>query len=366
MRWIRKCGLVALVAILACATTFYAARVNARDKLERYEFSEQKMGVPASLILYAETREQAEAAARAAWERFDALNATLSDWDPESESVRACRESETTGDFAPISDELRRALEESRKFCELTDGAFDATVGPIVKLWRRSRFFHEAPPEDMLEAARKKVGLDVWTLSERGVRVEKNVRFDFGGIAKGIAMDEALEAARAKGVRSILINASGDLRAGDAPPGKSGWVVGVASLTGEPAFYFEISNVGVAASGDANRYVEIDGVRYSHIVDPRSGRPLTRRCVATTMAPDATTADALASALCVLGAREAPSVLEKFRRDDDGTIRALEYALATVKDGAEPPYDADDVEICATPFFQKLIDAREAEGSSEN
>ena len=318
----------------------FVASSFADDELTRFEFSEQKMGVPVSVILYAGSPEKAQEAVDAVWKRFDELNDVLSDWDPESEIVRVCRMAGESGESVAVSNELRHALEESRRYCELTDGAFDATVGPIVKLWRRSRYFHEAPPKSMLESSKKNVGLDV------------------GGIAKGIVMDEALEILRSMGINSALLNASGDLRIGDPPPGKNGWTVGVASLDDEPAFYKELANVGVASSGDANRYVEIDGVRYSHIIDPRTCEPLTRRCVATVLAPTATTADALASALCVLGPQDAPAVLEKIREEGIGDGRRLEpfeYVLFVVKPDVEPPYDGDKIEIYATEYFSGAL-----------
>ena len=168
-------------------------------------------------------------------------------------------------------------------------------------------------------------------------------------------MDEALETLRSIGISSALLNASGDLRIGDPPPGKKGWVVGVASLGDEPAFYRELANVGVASSGDANRYVEIDGVRYSHIIDPRTCEPLTRRCVATVLAPTATTADALASALSVLGPLDAPAVFEKIRVEGIGDGKELapfEYVLFMVKADAEPPYEKGEIETFATDLFQ--------------
>ena len=197
------------------------------------------MGVPVRVILYAADEEQALAASNAVWKRFDELNATLSDYDPESEIIQSCRKSAESGGFVEVSPDLRLALEESRKFCEWTGGAFDATVSPIVKLWRRSRYFHSRPPESALLSAKKLVGLDVWTIDERGVKTEPNVRFDVGGIAKGIALDEALKAAQNLGVKSVLVDASGDLRLGAAPPGKKGWKIGVASLNSEPACYCE-------------------------------------------------------------------------------------------------------------------------------
>ena len=329
------------------------ARVQAQEtqsaEWRRFEFAEQKMGVPTRILMYAPDAETASAAAAAVWKRFDDLNAALSDYDSESEIVRVCRESGKIGAPVAISDDLRRTLEESRRFCVLTGGAFDATVGPVVKLWRRSRYFNERPPEKILEAAKKTVGLDGWKLTDEGVETALNVRFDVGGIAKGFALDEALATLKTFGIESALVDAGGDLRLGAAPPGKDGWTIGIAGLVkdGEPAFYKTLSNVGVASSGDANRFLEIDGVRYSHIIDPRTCEPLTRRCVATVVASDATAADALASAVCVLGIEEAPALIERLKSGEAGDsgssdrFKTLETILYRVQSDAEPPFVSD-------------------------
>ncbi|MCF0234711.1 MAG: FAD:protein FMN transferase [Thermoguttaceae bacterium] len=329
----------AAARFLALATCVLAAfsSVAGQDSVElsRFEFSAQKMGVPTRVVLYAADEETAQVAAAAVWKRFDELNETLSDYVQTSEIVQVCRKSEESGDFVAISVDLRAALVESRRYCELTDGAFDATVGPIVKLWRRSRYFNELPPPSVLEPAKTKVGLDVWELTNAGVKTKPGVRFDVGGIAKGIALDEALKAVQAQGIESALIDSGGDLRLGAAPPGKDGWSVGVASI-GEksaPAFYRNFANVGIASSGDANRYVEIDGVRYSHIVDPRTGEPLTRRCAATVVAPTATAADALASAVCVIGGEEALKLVKKLAAaQKNAEFSPMEFILMQVDD----------------------------------
>lgn len=346
------------VALLLVASRVFSQELNAP---KRYEFSEEKMGVPTRLLFYAFSDEKATVAAQAVWERFDELNSILSDWDPESEIIQACRAIESSGERVAVSDDLRRALLESRKYCELTRGAFDSTVSPIVKLWRRSRYFHERPPAKMLDAAKERVGLNVWNLDDDGLWAEKGVRFDVGGVAKGIVLDEALRILNDHEITSALIDASGDLRIGDPPPDKDGWIVGVSSLGDEPAFYCELSNVGVATSGDANRYVEIDGVRYSHIIDPRTGEPLTSRCVATVLAPTATTADALASALCVLGPREAPEAFDEIRRQGvgNGELSPFDYILIEVADN--PSEGEPDVETLASPRFRELFDAARKE-----
>ena len=360
------------IGLLYIALTFAAlltpcGTIGADASLERFEFHEEKMGVPVSVTLYAKDAREAESAAEAVWRRFDELNATLSDWDPESEIIQLCRRIDETGERTQPSADLRRALEESRLYCELTGGAFDPTVSSVVKLWRRSRYFHERPPEKALDQAKKRIGLNVWNINADGVKTERGVRFDVGGIAKGIALDDALAVLRARGITSALINASGDLRIGDPPPGRAGWRVGVASLGEEPAFYGDFSNVGIASSGDANRYVEIDGARYSHIIDARTGEPLTRRCVAAVLAPTATTADALASALCVLGGEEFLKAVEAVKREIPGVSERFEYALLQVVDASsEPPYEESEIATYASPGFARMLNAsREVEKESE-
>ncbi|MBR4835200.1 MAG: FAD:protein FMN transferase [Thermoguttaceae bacterium] len=333
---------------------------------KRFEFAEQKMGVPTRIVLYARDQETAEKAADAVWRRFDELNAALSDYDSESEIVRVCRESGKAGAPVAISADLRRTLEEARRFCVLTDGAFDVTVSPVVKLWRRSRYFNERPPEKILETAKKTVGLANWKLTEAGVETAPGVRFDVGGIAKGLALDEALATLRTFGIESALVDAGGDLRLGAAPPGKDGWTIGIAGLEKEgAAFYRTLANVGVASSGDANRFLEIDGVRYSHIIDPRTGEPLTRRCVATVVAPSATAADALASAVCVLGLEGTPELVERLKKSESndekaGAFDPLETILYRVKSDAEAPFSAEEIDVFATPGFADALDGEKA------
>lgn len=345
--------LLTLCFVMICVLTTQAA------ELERREYSAEKMGVPVRILFYAENKEDADAAADAVWSCFDDLNAIMSDYDVDSEIIQVCRKTGESGEPVQIGEDLRKVLEESRRFCELTDGAFDVTVSPVVKLWRRSRYFKQRPPEKTLNAAKKRVGLNVWSLDENGVSAEKDVRFDVGGIAKGYALDKALRILQERGFDRALIDASGDLRIGNPPPGKNGWNVGIASLNDKPACYCELANVGVCCSGDANRYLEIDGVRYSHIIDPRDGEPLTRRCVCAVLASNATTADALASALCVLGGEEFEKVAERVRKNDteiEEGAKTLEFVIIQVKKDAEPPYNEENTDVYATPFFKKELE----------
>jgi thiamine biosynthesis lipoprotein len=140
------------------------------------------------------------------------------------------------------------------------------------------------------------------------VRVLKEkMQLDLGGIAKGYAADEALAALRKAGIQHAMVAASGDMAFGEPPPGESGWRIGIAPLSAEsqePSVYLRLARCGVSTSGDAFQHVEIDGKRYSHIVDPRTGIGLTQQSSVTVVAQDGITADSLATAISVTAASE--------------------------------------------------------------
>jgi thiamine biosynthesis lipoprotein len=135
------------------------------------------------------------------------------------------------------------------------------------------------------------------------------MQLDVGGIAKGYAADQALLVLRHMGIRQAMVAASGDIALGDPPPGKKGWTIAIESLDTEAtgsAKTVLLHNAGISTSGDTEQYVEIDGRRYSHIVDPATGLGLTDRIGVTIIAPTATASDSLATAVSVLGSRRGP------------------------------------------------------------
>jgi thiamine biosynthesis lipoprotein len=125
------------------------------------------------------------------------------------------------------------------------------------------------------------------------------MRLDFGGIAKGFILDSARRVLRSHGIRAVLLEAGGDVVLGDPPPGEAGWRVVVATARGDTTLL--LANVAVGTSGPSAQFVEIGGVRYSHVVDPRSGRALTRATQATIIHTDGAMSDALSTMVTVLG-----------------------------------------------------------------
>jgi FAD:protein FMN transferase len=293
-----------LVPLLA---TIAAPGISRGDEpLVRREYSEIHMGTDFRIVLYSADAEAANRAAAEAYSRVAALNRVMSDYDPTSELSLL---SATAGGGKPqaISDDLWFVLQRAQRLAEATDGAFDVTVGPLTKMWRSARRTKTFPPEDRMAEARAAVGYRHLRLDPEQKTAKllvPNMRLDLGGIAMGYAADEALKILKRHGHSRAMVDASGDIVCGDAPPDAQGWKVGIAPLTeskGPPSRFVMLANGALTTSGDAFQFVEIDGTRYSHIVDPRTGRGLTTRSSVTVTAPDCITADSLATAVSVLG-----------------------------------------------------------------
>ncbi len=304
--------------------------------LERFEFAQPQMGVPFRIVVYAAEETRAQTAAQAAFDRVAQLNGILSDYDSDSELSRLCHTT-PTNQPAPVSPDLWRMLEKSRDLSRRTDGAFDATLGPLVNLWRRARRRVELPPAHLLDEARARVGWRKLRLDPRHRTVtflRPDMRLDFGGIAKGYAADEALAVLRQHGFPRALVAAAGDVTAGDPPPGETGWriEIGAADHTNAPPpRVVRLRNASVSTSGDIFQRLEIGGRRYSHIVDPRTGIGLTHQALVTVIARDGTTADSLATAASVLGSAPGMALIERtpgaaalILRPDGDRVEALE------------------------------------------
>ncbi len=276
------------------------------------------MGVPVSIVLYASSEAAAEAAARAAFERVAQLNAIMSDYETDSELSKLSRSSEEGSPEMRVSEDLWKVLTLSRRLARETAGAFDITIGPCAALWRRARREQRFPDAERLEKARAKVGYQNLVLNEsnRTARLLKyGMRLDLGGIAKGYAADEALKTLRAHGVRHALVAASGDIALGDAPPGEKGWrveIIGYDGAGGPPSEIAVLANCGVSTSGDSSQRLEVNGVRYSHILNPATCVGMTNHALATVIAKDCTTSDSLETPMTILEPAEGLRLAAKY------------------------------------------------------
>lgn len=269
----------------------------------RFEFAEPHMGTTVRLVLWTEDAAEAESAAREAFRTFARLDSLFSDWRDDSEIAEVAR---AAGNWVSVSPELVALLSEATAWRERTGGAFSPTIGPLTRLWRWAVRRGELPPDARLLEARRLAGFGRVTPgmtidATRGrVRLsERGMSLDLGGIAKGWAADRVLEALRSRGIRSALVDAGGDLALGTAPPDTEGW-----SVEFPDASIRHLAEVAVATSGDRHQWLEVDGVRYSHILDPATGLGATDAPTVVVVARDGATADVLASAVTVMQREE--------------------------------------------------------------
>jgi thiamine biosynthesis lipoprotein len=292
------------------------------------------MGSLFSISLYATNQAVAQDAAAAAFRRVDALEDIMSDYQADSELMRLC--DQPYGRPVAVSAVLFDVLQRARKMSELSDGAFDVTVGPYVRLWRFARKRKVLPTPAELAAARAAVGWQKMQLDPQTRTVTllaPNMRLDLGSIGKGYAADAALAILKDRGMDRALVAGSGDIAIGNPPPGQRGWRVGISALgaTNDAVVCtLCLDNAGVSTSGDSEQHLEIDGVRYSHIVDPATGLGLTRRIQATIVAPNATITDTLDTTVSVLGVKRGlalaeflPHVATLIMTEEDGHIRCF-------------------------------------------
>lgn len=281
----------------------------------RVSDSRRLMGVSWTVTVHAATVEAGDRAVAAALDEVGRLEAILSDYRPDSELSRLSAAAPTANPL-PVSDDLWGVLVRAVAIRDSSDGAFDPTVGPLTTLWRQSRRSGVLPLAAKLEAARSAVGPDTLTLVEdpRGVILNRpGMRLDLGGIGMGYAIDRALAILRSLGITSALVDASGDVRVAAAPPGEIGWRIAVDPIPGTRAAEtgrILLADAAITTSGDARQSVTIGGRRYSHIVDPRTGLGIDGPAAVTVIAPDATAADALATAANVLGPVRGRTFLE--------------------------------------------------------
>ena len=319
MFWFRAVAL--LIGFAFLVTT---GRTASAAQLERFEFVEPHMGTLFQIVLFAPELPAAKVAAQAAFTRIEELNRIMSDYAPNSELNRLCQQ--PAGTTVPVSAELFDILQRSQVLAAKTAGAFDVTIGPAVKLWRQSRRDKKLPTAEQRLNAKKAYGFEKLRLDpakRTATLLVPNMSLDLGGIAKGYAADVALAVIARHGFDCAMVAASGDLAFGAPPPGKPGWNVKLAPF-GEDAsqtLTIVVAHVGVSTSGAAEQFVEIGGVRYSHIIDPTTGLGLTTGIAATVIAPSATLSDGLDNACCTMPAELTKNVVDHW----DESIRVIIY-----------------------------------------
>ncbi len=286
----------------------------ATPPLKRFEYSLPRMGTMFRIEMYAAASADASKAAEAAFARAEELEQIMSDYRADSELMRLCR----AGAAAPfpVSNDLYDVLAKSQWTSELSRGVFDVSIGPLVDLWRGARKAGRLP--DSAEIAKAKALVDYRSIELDPARHTVYLRrpgmlLDLGAIGKGYAADQMLAVLESQGIKHAMVVAGGEVVVGEPPPGTSTWKVGIDTAdadAGTPPCTLLLHAAAVSTSGDEHQFMELNGHRYSHVINPETGWAIEGESSTTVIARDSTTADALATAFSLMPVADGIRVAE--------------------------------------------------------
>jgi len=280
-------------------------------QLKRFSFSQPKMGSPFNIIFYANDSVKATALAAQSFQLIDSLNDVFSDYIPNSELSKLSATAGKNNTLVPVSPAMMDILLRSKEAYEKSSGAFDITIGPLIKLWRQARKENVFPEDSIIKKTLLLTGfkyLHIDTAAKTVLLTKQGMQLDLGGIAKGYTAQQVINFLKQNGIAQALVDAGGDIATSGAPPTAKGWTVGInVPETKEELLPGKIvlHHMAVATSGDVYQYIEHNGQKYSHITDPRTGYGVTSQRNVTVIAKDGATADWLATACSILPVSQA-------------------------------------------------------------
>jgi thiamine biosynthesis lipoprotein len=233
------------------------------------------------------------------------VNRLMSTYDPTSELSEFNKL--PAGGSVDISEDMAYVIDRALLISKMTAGEYDVTVGPLVNLWGFGPGKREdkVPTQALIDEAKARIGYEFLTLDSRRLTKEKDIYVDLSSIAKGYGVDEVARVLREMGIESYLVEVGGEISSKGMKPDGSAWKIAIESPAGGHSMaerILSLDDVAIATSGDYRNYFEKNGVRYSHTINPITGKPITHRLVSVTVIDKtATMADGLATAITVLG-----------------------------------------------------------------
>jgi thiamine biosynthesis lipoprotein len=215
----------------------------------------------------------------------------------------------------PVSDETLYVVKKAIKVSKETEGAFDITIRPLMELWGfKEKISNKIPSDFEIKEVLEKIGWQKIKILNNSIELEEGMKIDLGGIAKGYAVDQAIELLKKNGIKNAIIEIGGDLYCLGEGPQAKGWIIGIQhpkefnKILGK----LKIKNRAVATSGNYENFRIINGEEYSHIIDPRNGKPIRNRLLSVTViASNCLLADAWATALFVMGEKKGMEMVNK-------------------------------------------------------
>jgi thiamine biosynthesis lipoprotein len=315
--------IIAITALVAALHFFAPANNKSVKSIGRVDVDSgmhEVMGTFARVVAVAADSNTTKRSIEAALAEIKNVDRLMSKYKSDSEISELNRDGFRRA--VKVSKSTYEVIEKSIKFSKLSGGAFDVTVGPLMDLWHSAEETNSLPTDAELQQARSKVGYDKLILDANGKSVRfaaEGMKVDLGGIAKGYAIDEAVEAMQKCGAIGGMIDIGGEIRCFGLPPaGQSIWRIGLQNPAagdvmnaGKPLLTLRLTDAAVATSGDYHRFVTIGGKRYSHIVNPESGYSSESLASVTIICSNAIDADALATAVTVMGKEKGLALIEQ-------------------------------------------------------
>jgi thiamine biosynthesis lipoprotein len=278
--------------------------------------------------------------------RLDKINSLMSTYDPASELSRF--NNQTGTDWFAISEETAQVIDLSLEISRLTGGAFDVTVAPLVELWGfgATERGETIPTEDQISKSLARVGYKNLQLRRNPTAIKKQIpqlRIDLSAVAKGYAADRLAGLLTRQGISNYLVEIGGELQISGRRGDGAAWQIAIEQPLDdarEVAAVFPLTNIALATSGNYRNFYLENGQRYAHTLDPVSGKPIRHKLAsATVLDPTCARADALATALMVMGEEKGRRFCEK--------NRIAAYFLI---------HENESIEVYASPAFQKIME----------
>ena len=304
-----------------------------KQELKLFKKASLSMGTVFETTIYAPDKYIAEKTFNEVFQEINRLDYLMSNY--KKESVLSELNRNASAEPTNCNKELASVIEQSLQYSDITDGAFDITIGPLMKKWGFFKKEGRIPGKEELESALESVSYKSIIIEEKTIKsLVKNpgtvktvffknpgTQIDLGGIGKGYAVDRAISVLKQNGINSALINFAGNIYTFGTPPGKDSWAIGLQHPRESEGLLgtFEIKDKAVSTSGDYENFFTIEGKRYSHIIDPRTGNPVKGIVSVTIVTGNATRADALSTGIFVLGLTKGMDLIEELP-DVEGII----------------------------------------------
>jgi thiamine biosynthesis lipoprotein len=282
-----------------------------------FKYHQVSMGTVVEITLVGEDEEAANKATLQSFQEIKRIEHLMSPWIDSSDVTRI---NQSAGkEWVKVSQETLRVIKKAREISELSEGGFDITVGPLTQLWRIARERGIPPSTEELKQKLDLVNFkDVLVNPNKGVFLRKGgMAIDLGGIAKGHAVDRTFELLRTLGYKNLIVNAGGDLRVGGLKSDQP-WSIGIQDPRSSEKIMarVSVSDAAIATSGDYEKFFIYQGKRYHHIFNPKDGLPSDGCQSVTIICKEGMVADALATAVFVLGPEKGYSLCQKIEGAD--------------------------------------------------